>query len=336
MRRVGALCAALAVTVVGCGHERQMITWETAHPEIEVEAPADDGAPPPRKTRPAARQRRARPEDQFGGGRRSASLTPPGVQIDRALMRFQSERLKARKRRAPAAARVKLWNEVLTAIDDACAEEPSADDFGAFVRARAILDVEYRHDVDKKGPVPKGLGKRLDEIFAVMDGRVAELRLASGNVPLGPAPSWSDEPLDFRPPVSTMVVTSPFGVRIDPIHGKQRFHAGVDVGAPLGTTVYATAPGTVVFAGWQGGFGRHIVIDHGRGVRSHYSHLEDIFVDVGQSLDGGQIIGAVGASGRATGPHLHWAISNREGRFVDPLEAMDSPAIVAQGKVSLR
>lgn len=122
-----------------------------------------------------------------------------------------------------------------------------------------------------------------------------------------------------------LVVTSGYGVRQDPIHGARRFHAGIDVGAPAGTPVQAAAAGLVIFAGWQGGYGRHLVIDHGDGVRTHYSHLESIFAKPGQVLQQHEVVATVGATGRATGPHLHFAVTDSGGRFIDPLSVLFLP-----------
>ena len=167
--------------------------------------------------------------------------------------------------------------------------------------------------------MPKHLVERLDDVIASMDSRVAELRLASGAVPQG-----ADAAIDIilHTPVQSMQVSSPYGLRRDPITGKKRFHAGVDIAAPAGTSVHTTAAGDVIFAGWQGGYGRHVVVEHKDGTRSHYSHLEDIFVKRGDHVPNGRVVGAVGSSGRSTGPHLHWAVTDRSGHFVDPVRAL--------------
>lgn len=121
-----------------------------------------------------------------------------------------------------------------------------------------------------------------------------------------------------------MDVSSPFGVRKDPFNGNRRFHAGVDLGANEGVIVYA-ATGTVVFAGWAGGFGRHVVVDHGDGFRTSYSHLSDFFVQAGELVHGGDALGAVGSTGRSTGPHLHFAVMNGSGSFLDPIVVLGVP-----------
>lgn len=96
------------------------------------------------------------------------------------------------------------------------------------------------------------------------------------------------------------------------------FHHGLDIGAPYGTPVLATANGTVTFAGWRGGYGRTVVIDHGGGVESLYAHLSTLGVSVGERVSQGQEIGRVGNTGRSTGPHLHLEI-RVNGKSVNPI-----------------
>jgi murein DD-endopeptidase MepM/ murein hydrolase activator NlpD len=105
-------------------------------------------------------------------------------------------------------------------------------------------------------------------------------------------------------PVSEMQISSPFGYRADPFTGKREFHVGIDLRGPEGTAIYATAPGTVIFAGAATGYGRLIVIDHGKGLTTRYSHLETFDVQVGDTVALHQEIGRMGNSGWSTGPHL--------------------------------
>lgn len=103
-------------------------------------------------------------------------------------------------------------------------------------------------------------------------------------------------------------VTSKFGVRVHPITGRTTGHAGIDYGAPAGTPVNAAAAGKVTFAGVQGGYGKVIYIKHTGGQSTVYGHLSRIGVQVGQAVTQGQVIGAVGSTGMATGPHLHFEV----------------------------
>ncbi len=99
-----------------------------------------------------------------------------------------------------------------------------------------------------------------------------------------------------------------WGMRIDPFSGEGSFHRGVDIGAPYGAPVKATADGMVVQAGYMSGYGRLVVIDHGNGMQTYYAHLSRISVIPGQEVRRGEIIGGVGTSGRVTAPHLHYEV----------------------------
>ncbi|MHC5725672.1 MAG: M23 family metallopeptidase, partial [Nostoc sp.] len=111
--------------------------------------------------------------------------------------------------------------------------------------------------------------------------------------------------------------SSPFGWRIHPILGYRRFHAGLDFAASYGSTIRAADSGTVIFAGWYGGYGRALIIDHGNGMTTLYGHTSELYVTEGQAVERGQAIGAVGSTGFSTGPHLHFEV-RRDGTPVDP------------------
>lgn len=125
--------------------------------------------------------------------------------------------------------------------------------------------------------------------------RWSNLNLIAGAMPLGL-------------PVANAEINSGFGVRSDPINTMQGDHEGIDFGAPHNTPVSATGGGVVKSAGWAQRFGKMVEIDHGLGVVSRYAHLACVLVTHGQKVDRGTVIGLVGATGRATGPHLHYEI----------------------------
>jgi murein DD-endopeptidase MepM/ murein hydrolase activator NlpD len=112
-------------------------------------------------------------------------------------------------------------------------------------------------------------------------------------------------------------ITSPFGMRADPNGHGFRMHTGMDIAAPTGQTIVAAAGGRIIFAGWYGGYGNAIILDHGGQTSTLYGHCSQIFVAVGQDVQRGQAIGAVGATGDATGPHLHFEV-RINGVPVDP------------------
>ena len=133
----------------------------------------------------------------------------------------------------------------------------------------------------------------------------------------------------LRYPLQYTRITSTFSYsRFHPILKRRKPHLGVDFAAPMGTPVRAIGPGVVRWASWKGANGRHVEIDHGGGLKSAYSHLSRIHPSVkkGRSVTRGQVIGWVGRSGRATGPHLHFAIFEN-GHYVNPLKVRRAPSV---------
>ena len=100
--------------------------------------------------------------------------------------------------------------------------------------------------------------------------------------------------------------TSSYGWRTHPITGSRRFHSGIDIGAPMGAPVVAAGSGTIISAGWFGGYGKAIVIQHNGIQQTLYGHLSEVFVQPGQRIEQGMVIGRVGSTGNSTGPHLHF------------------------------
>ena len=110
---------------------------------------------------------------------------------------------------------------------------------------------------------------------------------------------------------------SGYGMRIDPIYRTPRFHSGMDFSAKVGTDIYATGDGKVTMAGWKQGYGNCVMIDHGYGYQTLYGHMSKFKVRVGQKVKRGEVIGAVGNTGKSTGPHLHYEVIVR-GRYDNP------------------
>lgn len=154
--------------------------------------------------------------------------------------------------------------------------------------------------------------KELDEALDALD----QIKKEARKLPLtNPAPGHA--------------VTSPFGVRTDPILGTAALHTGMDFRAPIGMPAKVTAAGVVTKAGWNGGYGRMVEVDHGNGFATRYGHLSEIDVTVGQKLAAGDVIGKTGSSGRSTGPHLHYEVRHN-GEAVDPLRFLAVGKKVAQ------
>jgi murein DD-endopeptidase MepM/ murein hydrolase activator NlpD len=106
-------------------------------------------------------------------------------------------------------------------------------------------------------------------------------------------------------------------MRVDPFLGRPSMHTGMDFRGDVGDAIRTTGNGRVVSAGWSGGYGKMIEIDHGHGLITRYGHLSAIVVQVGQSVKTGQVIGRMGSTGRSTGPHLHYE-TRVDGDAVDP------------------
>ena len=99
-----------------------------------------------------------------------------------------------------------------------------------------------------------------------------------------------------------------YGVRSDPFSGEGSMHPGIDISAPMGTPVHAAADGIVMHAGWNGGYGRCVIIDHGNNYQTWYAHLSRMDVIEGEEIRQGEVLGAVGTTGRSTGSHLHYEV----------------------------
>lgn len=120
-----------------------------------------------------------------------------------------------------------------------------------------------------------------------------------------------------KPVIGEVEFTSGFGIRSDPFLGRPAMHTGLDFRAATGDPVRVTANGKVVSAGWSGGYGRMVEVDHGNGLSTRYGHLSEINVRVGETVKIGQVVGLVGSTGRSTGPHLHYE-TRIDGEAVDP------------------
>jgi murein DD-endopeptidase MepM/ murein hydrolase activator NlpD len=120
-----------------------------------------------------------------------------------------------------------------------------------------------------------------------------------------------------KPIMGEIDLSSGFGVRSDPFLGRPAMHTGLDFRSSMGDPVRATANGIVETAGWNGGYGKMVEIDHGNGFSTRYGHMSEIDVKVGQRIQIGQVVGRVGSTGRSTGPHLHYE-TRIDGDAVDP------------------
>ena len=305
-------CLAAVVVLGGtsCLTARTTATWDDV-PEV-----TSFGPPPVRPVTPTTAT--SRPEAALDD-------VSAGLLIDRALINFTNERARARQQGPGSSLWQRSWLHTLDAINDAVTHAPVASDLGAFVRARVTLDVELVNDQRRGALLPDDLEARLAQTLLGVDESVQELRAANAPGTMASTPRLVDGDLILRAPLSMMVVSSQFGRRQDPFTGAVRYHSGVDLDADEGAAIYAAASGIVVYAGPQGGYGRYIVVDHGGGVRSHYAHCSKINTSVGALVIEGDVIGLVGSTGRSTGPHLHFSVTDDLGAFLDPMAIIDVP-----------
>ena len=187
-------------------------------------------------------------------------------------------------------------------------------------KARRIRSVLADLGVDT-GKTPGGVGGPYIPMKAPSSGASAfERQLYRINVGKAQLNQYSNTlvTVPVRKPIFGEVdMSSPFGMRMDPFMRGPAIHAGIDMRGDKGDPVRVTANGTVVTAGWNGGYGNMIEVDHGNGFATRYGHLSKIDVKVGQSVKIGQTIGEIGSTGRSTGPHLHYE-TRIDGDAVDP------------------
>lgn len=164
------------------------------------------------------------------------------------------------------------------------------------------------------------------EVLEELDGLAVSLSEASGER-LASLESLLDELNEKRQRLASMPsiwpakgwLTSAFGPRVSPFTGRKQLHAGIDIAAASGTSIYAPARARVSFVGKKGPLGNTVVLDHGFGVKTVYGHTKEIHVSTGETVERGQEIAAIGSTGRSTGPHLHYVVEV-DGRPRDPLD----------------
>lgn len=202
-----------------------------------------------------------------------------------------------------------------------------------------ILDLE--NDLENRQAEYDAIMAAEDAANATIDKLVAELEAqraaeaaaaaaAAGGSSGGGSANASGS---FLWPVASYVyVSSRFGLRVHPITGQTKSHTGIDIASNQGTAVYASDGGSVTLAGWNGGYGNCIMIDHGNGYVTLYGHLSSISVSVGQTVSQGATIGAVGSTGNSTGPHLHFEVL-KNGTRIDPEQFFSGLTISADAGV---
>ena len=196
--------------------------------------------------------------------------------------------------------------------------ELEAERAAAQIQAEAVAEVKRR--LREELAAQEELLARIRSDIAHYEGHLDALQEESEQIEMeilrrqiqeGRAPGRLAWPVQGR-------ISSPYGWRIHPVLGGRRMHTGLDVAAPTGTPILASAGGRVIMAERWGGYGRAVVLDHGGGVSTVYAHQSSIAVSVGQEVLAGGVIGYVGCSGYCTGPHLHFEVREL-GAPVDPM-----------------
>lgn len=129
--------------------------------------------------------------------------------------------------------------------------------------------------------------------------------------------------LPYGNPAPGRDITSTFGTRTDPFFGRPALHAGIDFRSEVGAPIRATGAGKVIAAGYSGGYGNMVEIDHGQGIITRFGHMSRILATVGQHVELGDVIGEAGSTGRSTGPHLHYEV-RRDGQAIDPMRFLNA------------
>lgn len=151
--------------------------------------------------------------------------------------------------------------------------------------------------------------KELEESSRVLESLIRRLQQATKGPGLVGNLFW---------PTTNRLITSHFGYRRHPIWGIRMFHSGIDISGNYGDSIYAVNDGRVIYSGWQSGYGKVIIIDHGNNMSTLYAHCSQLLVGEGTAVKKGQIIGKVGSTGWSTGNHLHFEV-RKNGTPIDPL-----------------
>lgn len=184
-------------------------------------------------------------------------------------------------------------------------------------------EFDFRNPPPQGGPEPLVTLRPSAEEFALemarlskdLEDRGRKLRLLDQ---LNMERELVEEGLQAGLPVRSGYISSYFGIRKDPVHGRPSFHAGIDYAGKIGSDILAVADGLVILSEYTNGYGRTVEIRHANGLVTRYAHCKKLLVEVGDLVTKGQLIGTLGSSGRSTGPHLHFEVL-KDGEAIDPL-----------------
>jgi murein DD-endopeptidase MepM/ murein hydrolase activator NlpD len=313
-RAAAALLAAVALAASGCAAPRPP---KMSFAEAGLVRPARSIGPSPSTVAPDAFEPdgAAVPPVAIPAPESIATERPDGPPIDGELVRFAAD---ARTRRARLPAGVfpadagDAWTLLLADLDAYLGRPLPQTPLLELVRARVTVEAEWDYDGRRFGAAPPSLAGAVAARLRRLGTRIDAARA------LGFGLLAQQPPARLRWPVEAAGLSSPFGLRLDPLTGARRQHAGIDLAAERGTVVSAATGGYVVRAGFTGGYGLLVELRHPGGVTTRYGHLSAILCAPGDAVDPGQPLGLVGKTGRATGPHLHFEVW-RGGVAEDPL-----------------
>ena len=164
-----------------------------------------------------------------------------------------------------------------------------------------------------------GKAKALGASFAALEGALFRMEVLERTLVAVPSGN----------PADVLMMSSGFGYRSDPFTRRAAMHSGIDFKGPIGAPIYAAAQGTVSFVGVKAGYGNCVEIDHGNGLMTRYAHMSRFATRVGQPVAAGAVIGAIGNTGRSTGPHLHFEVRMHD-RPLNPRPFLEAAAHVFQ------
>jgi murein DD-endopeptidase MepM/ murein hydrolase activator NlpD len=243
---------------------------------------------------------------------------PSLEEVERAIRAFQHQR----KSQGPSMDTA--WEPFLNTTFAYLNQPAEYLHFSPLIRARVAAEFELDRDQHRSEGAPKELVKAVTVLLGRIDRQVRRLRTLSGKARKTLSMSMDGKSGRLSWPLACGLITSGFGMRKDPLNPKRnQFHNGLDLAAPPNEPVYAAASGLVTFAGWGGGAGQMVRIQHAAAQGTLYGHLASVLVQEDQEVSRGQLIGLLGRTGRATGHHLHFAVFDGN-QAVNPMEQLAS------------
>jgi murein DD-endopeptidase MepM/ murein hydrolase activator NlpD len=215
------------------------------------------------------------------------------------------------QRRQTKHVRLKVQGDERALAARAAQEQEARDQLVGARNDLAQTKGEQAANLSKLSAKDQALADEIAQEQASSAALAVAIRAAQARAAAGQASTATPSSAGLIWPVSGPI-TSPFGPRWG------SFHQGIDIGVPMGTPIAAAAAGTVIYCGWEAGYGNLVVIDHGGNLATAYGHQSSIAVSCGQHVDQGQTIGYVGCTGHCFGPHLHFEV-RINGNPVDPL-----------------